>query len=571
MSFILKRSRKKGYKTYLQIVETHYSPEKKYSVQRLYKKLGDEQALSESLGTDAYEYYKKEVDTLNKKNANERKALKETLISETSPLKNIGYFLPHAVYQKMSMDLYLDILLSQSDIQCDKKQLLHDLVMARIVCPSSKKRAYEQVIPSLFEHGDHTLSQVYELTRFIGENYQKFIEIFNKGILNVTGRRETGHVYFDCTNYYFEIDVSDSFRRPGPSKEERHNPIVGQALLLDADCIPLGMHLYPGNQSEKPEIRKIISEMKNQDQITGRTIQVADKGLNCARNIFEAVSNGDGYIYSQSVMGAGEVEKEWVKLDSAECPYVEVKDKNGEVLYKIKSRKETISYKFTDESGKKTEFSVEQMRIATFSPSLARKKKMEILKQAEKANKLCLSAAKRSEYGDSSKYVTFVSESDVKAVVNQDAIDEAMKLAGYNEIITSEIKEKPTAIYSTYHHLWIIENTFRIMKSQLDARPVYVQHEDSIKGHFTICYLAVIILRLLQFRCFEEKISAEQLTDYIRDFQVTDTGKSEYINTMRDTPVVKQVEEVINMGTRSLIMTEKKIQKLMKYKFVTRK
>ena len=571
MSFILKRSKKKGYKTYLQIVETHYSPEKKYSVQRLYKKLGDEQALSESLGTDAYEYYKKEVDALNKKNANERKTLKEALISETSPLKNIGYFLPHAVYQKMSMDLYLDILLSQSDIQCDKKQLIHDLVMARIVCPSSKKRTYEQVIPSLFEHGDHTLSQVYELTRFIGENYQKFIEIFNKGILNVIGKRETGHVYFDCTNYYFEIDVSDSFRRPGPSKEERHNPIVGQALLLDADCIPLGMHLYPGNQSEKPEIRKIISEMKNQDQITGRTIQVADKGLNCARNIFEAVSNGDGYIYSQSVMGAGEVEKEWVKLDSPECPYVEVKDRNGEVLYKIKSRKETISYKFTDESGKKTEFSVEQMRIATFSPSLARKKKMEILRQSEKAAKLCLSAAKRSEYGDSSKYVTFVSESDVKAVVNQDAIDEAMKLAGYNEIITSEIKEKPTAIYSTYHHLWIIENTFRIMKSQLDARPVYVQHEDSIKGHFTICYLAVIILRLLQFRGFEEKISAEQLTDYIRDFQVTDTGKSEYINTMRDTPVVKQVEEVINMGTRSLIMTEKKIQKLMKYKFVTRK
>ena len=132
MSFILKRSRKKGYKTYLQIVETHYSPEKKYSVQRLYKKLGDEQALSESLGTDAYEHYKKEVDALNKKNADERKALKETLISEASPLKNIGYFLPHAVYQKMSMDLYLDILLSQSDIQCDKKQLIHDLVIVNV-------------------------------------------------------------------------------------------------------------------------------------------------------------------------------------------------------------------------------------------------------------------------------------------------------------------------------------------------------------------------------------------------------------------------------------------------------
>ena len=571
MSFILKRSKKQGYKTYLQIVETHYSPEKKYSVQRLYKKLGDEQTLSDSLGMDAYAYYKKEVEALNKKDAIKRKTLKEKLIDEISPLKNIGYFLPHAVYQKMNMDLYLDILLSQSDIQCDKKQLFHDLIMSRIVCPSSKKKAYEQVIPSLFEHGNYTLSQIYELTRFMGENYQKFIEIFNKGILNVIGKRKTNHVYFDCTNYYFEIDVSDAFRRPGPSKEERHNPIVGQALLLDADCLPLGMHLYPGNQSEKPEIRKIISEMKKQEHIMGRTIQVADKGLNCARNIFEAVNNGDGYIYSQSVMGANAIEKEWVKLNSVECPYVEVKDKNGEVLYKIKSRKERIKYKFTDESGKKNEFSVEQMRIATFSPSLARKKKTEILKQAEKATQLCLSAAKRSEYGDSSKYVTFISESDVKAVVNQEAIDEALELAGYNEIITSEINEKPITIYNTYHHLWVIENTFRIMKSQLDSRPVYVQHEDSIKGHFTICYLAILILRLLQFKCFEEKISAEQLTDYIRNFQVTDTGKNEYVNTMKDSPVARLIEETVNMGTRALIMTEKKIQKLMKYKIVTRK
>lgn len=571
MSFILKRSKKQGYKTYLQIVETHYSPEKKYSVQRLYKNLGDEHILSESLGMDAYEYYKKEVEFLNKKDALERKTLKEKLICEVSPLKNIGYFLPHALYQKMNMDLYLDILLSQSDIQCDKKQLFHDLIMSRIVCPSSKKKAYEQVIPSLFEHGDYTLSQIYELTRFIGENYQKFIEIFNKGIFNVAGKRKTNHVFFDCTNYYFEIDVSDSFRRPGPSKEERHNPIVGQALLLDADCIPLGMHLYPGNQSEKPEIRKIISEMKNQDHITGRTIQVADKGLNCARNIFEAVNNGDGYIYSQSILGASAVEREWVKLDSLECPYIEVKDRNGEVLYKIKSKKERINHKFIDESGKKVEFSVDQMRIATFSPSLARKKKAEILKQAEKATKLCLSAAKRSEYGDSSKYVTFISDSDVKAVVNKKAIDEALELAGYNEIITSELKEKPTTIYNTYHHLWVIENTFRIMKSQLDSRPVYVQHEDSIKGHFTICYLAVILLRLLQFRCFEERISTEQLTDYIRAFQVTDTGKKEYINTMKDNSVVRHIEEVIKMGTRQLIMTEKKIQKLMKYKIVTRK
>ena len=118
-----------------------------------------------------------------------------------------------------------------------------------------------------------------------------FNEFYNKKYT-----RKTSNVYFDCTNYYFEIDAEDNLRKKGPSKENRKDPIVGMGLLLDEDQIPLTMKLYPGNQSEKPIIRQCINEMKDKYHMNGKTIQVADKGLNCAKNIFEALKNGDGYI-----------------------------------------------------------------------------------------------------------------------------------------------------------------------------------------------------------------------------------------------------------------------------------
>ena len=126
----------------------------------------------------------------------------------------------------------------------------------------------------------------------------------------------TSKTYFDCTNFYFEIDKEDEFRKKGPSKENRRDPIIGLGLLLDANQIPIGMKLYPGNESEKPIIREVIKDLKNRNQITGKTIQVADKGLNCSNNIINAIKNKDGYIFSKSVKQLPEVEQTWVLLDN---------------------------------------------------------------------------------------------------------------------------------------------------------------------------------------------------------------------------------------------------------------
>ena len=229
------------------------------------------------------------------------------------------------------------------------------MIYAQVVDPGSKLMASEKVIPNLYGCECFSYDQILDGVTYIGSDYQKFIELFNKHIQDVYPRR-TDNVFFDCTNYYFEIDAEDGLRRKGPSKERRKSPIVGQALLLDADQIPLGMTLFPGNESEKPQLRRHIEDIKDRYGVESRVVQVADKGLNCARNIYAAVREAnDGYIFSKSVHGKNlsAVEKEWVLLDNKDNVWVEKRDVSGKLVYKYKESngKDGYTYSFKDDDG----------------------------------------------------------------------------------------------------------------------------------------------------------------------------------------------------------------------------
>lgn len=282
--------------------------------------------------------------------------------------------------------------------------MMSSLVYARLVHPCSKAKTYEEVIPKLFDTYDYSLNQLYDGLEYIGCEYEKIIEIYNHQIGQMYSFH-TSHTYFDCTNFYFEIDREDDFRRKGPSKENRKDPIVGMGLLLDANQIPMGMKLYPGNESEKPILRNIIDDLKKRNSISGKTIQVADKGLNCAENIIHALKSGDGYIFSKSVKLLPETEVTWVLLDN---DYRDVTDKNENLLYRIKECVDDFTYTTTDSEGKKRKVQLPEKRVATFNPKLAEKQRLEIKKQVEKAISLKTAKAKKSEYGDCAKYVTFI-------------------------------------------------------------------------------------------------------------------------------------------------------------------
>lgn len=568
--FLKKTNNKKG--TYLQIYESYYDPQRKGGAHRSYKPIGYVHELVDSGIDDPISHFQVEVDELNRIHNEKKKEEKTKTISDESPEKFLGYFPLKNINDSLRTKQYIDIMQTATDYRFNVYDMMSSLVYSRAVHPCSKSKTYDEVLPKLFEATDFSLEQIYTGLGYLGMEYEKVIEIYNHQI-NLKYKFDTSHTYFDCTNFYFEIDREDDFRRKGPSKENRHEPLVGLGLLLDANQIPIGMKLYPGNESEKPVMRDVIDGLKSRNNITGRTIQVADKGLNCGNNIMHALKEKDGYIFSKSVKTLSEKEKVWVLLPN---DYREIKSSNGDVLYKIKECIDDFEYEIDDEkTGKKRKVTFTEKRVVTFNPALAKKQIYEINKLVEKARDLKTSQAKRSEYGECAKFVNFVSadkkgkETDgkVKVTMNDQAIENARKLAGYNLLVTSELKMSDQEIYKAYHNLWRIEESFRIMKSELDARPVYLQKEETITGHFLICYLAVLLTRLLQFKVLENKYCSEEIFAFIRDFRIAKISDRKYMNLARNSVFIKDLTKKTGLPLTSYFLSKGQIKKMLSHRF----
>ena len=322
------------------------------------------------------------LDNPNAEKKMEKEVQKKTekLISDISPEKYLVYFPLANILNNLDVEQHFGFLQSNRNFQFNVFDIFSSLVFARAVAPCSKYKTFHDVLPSLFKEMNYSYDQLLDAVEFVGSEYEKLVEIFTVATKENYGT-DTSHSFFDCTNFFFEIDKENDFQRRGPSKENKNDSIVGMGLLLDANMIPIGKKMYPGNESEKPILRNIIQDMKNQNNISGRTIQIADKGLNCARNIIQAVNNSDGYIFSKSVKQLSEKEKVWVLLNN------DYKDDDGKIV-------------------KKT---IREKRVCTYNPKLARKKLMEIDKMVEKARNLKTYSAKKSEYGESGKYITITS------------------------------------------------------------------------------------------------------------------------------------------------------------------
>ena len=227
---------------------------------------------------DPVAHYKKYVDEREKERAAQHAEETRPRAFKKPVEINVGHFLLHSLLAELHVKDTIDILASQMRFQFSVYDMMAQLIYARIIYPCSKSRTVSTVFPHLYNSISMSEDQVYDGCAFIGESYKKYIELFNHCYENHY-IRDFSSSYFDCTNYYFEIDLPTEDKQKGPSKENRHSPIIGQALLLDADLVPVAMQMYPGNESEKPYIRKIIEEMKRRYKVSGKTIQVADKGL----------------------------------------------------------------------------------------------------------------------------------------------------------------------------------------------------------------------------------------------------------------------------------------------------
>ena len=494
--YLRKENKKKG--IYLQMYESHWDKEKKQPRSKSVMAFGYVEDLISDEMPDPVAYYQEFVKQKNLERA-------AAFAEETRPRAfsapveyHLGHFLLHTLLEELNVKEVIDILAAQMRFQFNVYDMMAQLIFARVIYPCSKSKTVSSVFPHLYHSVPISEDQVYDGLSFIGASYKKHIELFNH-CYEQRYQRDFSNVFFDCTNYYFEIDLPYEDKQKGPSKENKHAPIIGQALLLDADLVPIAMQMYPGNESEKPYIRKTIEEMKNRYKISGKTVQVADKGLNCARNIYAAVKEAeDGYIFSKSIHGRNlsEKEKKWVVLENDTNVWADYTDQTGKLLYRLKSCVDTFPYQFketdpeTDKEVVKS-FSVTEKRIVSYNPALARKQKAEIMKMADKASHYTTyKKMTREELGDCAKYIKITNRDrngkKIKPIIeiDREKLNEDLKYAGYNLMVTSELDMDPLQVYQTYHNLWKIEESFRITKSYLDARPVYVQKKKQSMGIF---------------------------------------------------------------------------------------
>ncbi len=563
MKYFLKKTKPSKKGEYLQIYISQYIPGKG-SRNRSYRSLGYVSDLMKQGIKDPIAYGQRIVGKLN-----ESISTDVPQIGDVSTSMFAGHFLLKARIDRLSVDDTLNLMTSNRKTSFKISDFIRSMVYAQVLNPGSKLSAFENVIPNIYGARTFSYDQILDEIEYIGSDYQKYIECFNHGI-ELNWHRNTKKAFFDCTNYYFEIDLEDDLRRKGPSKENRKSPIIGQALMLDAEQVPIAMERYPGNESEKPYLRKTVEDRKSRYDISSKIIEVADKGLNCAKNIYYLHKEGkDGYIFSKSSKGKSlsRAEKEWIALDNDDQLWKEVKDEEGNLLYRYKETIGSYEYKFIDDDGREVRFRTKEKRVVTYNPYLARKQIREIEKEVEKARNLSVKGFVKDEIGDKAKYINIKakdnSQTKFEAEVNEEMVSEAKKYAGYNLLITSEWKMTAKEIYKAYHGLWRIEESFRVRKTYLEARPVFLRNKESIYGHFLICYLALTVLRLLELKTFEDKIPISALVDFIRQYTITETKEKTYINNSTRSSVYEQIKSTLGiLKLGNLYLTQKDVNSL---------
>jgi hypothetical protein len=433
------------------------------------------------------------------------------------------------------------------------------LVYSRVLCPASKKRTYESK-EIYFENTDFLLDDVYRCLGFVNKLKEKLQRHIHRKVSEVYGRN-CELVYYDVTNYYFEIDEQDRLRRLGVSKEHRPNPIVQMGLFMDNNGIPISYRLFAGNTNDCETLRPLLSEMRREFNM-GRIIVVADRGINTHKNIQWNIVNREGYIYSQTVRGGHKELKEYVLDDKGYRPH----GAGG----KIKSRIYPRELSVTDIEDKHKRVRIDEKQVVFYSEVYAKRARAERGAVLLKAHELVSNPAKYNKatsYG-AAKYVKNlefddntgeVKTSKVRPVFDEAKLREEEKFDGYYAVVTNELDKSDDEIIGIYKGLWKIEEAFKVTKSNLETRPVYLSREEHIEAHFLICFIALCIARILQYR-LDNKYSIAAIVESLNQVFCTYIGENTYFFNYIN-PIIAEIGEKLditfNRETLSLLEIKK--------------
>ena len=545
----------------------------------------------------------KEITELVIKNINTK------VIDKNNIQKNLGYSILKKIYNELDISTFLNSKQKNLKINYKLDDVFSLLVFSRILYPASKKETYQNK-KIYFDKFNFSEDDMYRALTYL-KDYKEEIELLLWNNTKEKYKRDNSKTFYDCTNYYFEIEYNDEdeyelnddnsikldnkgnkiikkkgYRKRGPEKNKRPDPIIEMGLLMDATGIPIAYNLFSGNESEKLSLNPEIKRLKNKFKFE-RTIVVADRGLYCSDNIIdiagtslEMSKNKNGYVYGQSVRGADAEFKEWVlKKEEYKTDIIKDNIENKEIKFTHKSRiypKKmyiTRDDKGLTKSGNKRKqwIEVDQKQMVYFSQKYADKQKNDRDMMVEKAKDLINNPHKYNKatsYGAANyvKNLKFLKSTGEIAdttnlIFDEDKIKEEEKYDGYYSIVTSEEHLSDIEIRNIYRGLARIENTFKVTKSTLESRPVYVWTPEHIEAHFLTCFVSLVILRLLEEK-LERKFSPDKIVNSLKSYTSSKIEHDIYLQNNYD-DIIECIDNIYNLNLDKKYRTLSEIKKIL--------
>lgn len=543
---------------------------------KIIEKLGTENDIKLKFKTnDVKKFLNEYISKLNKEdNKNKSTLIKfydENKILELNSENsfNVGYLFLQDIYYSLKVNNICDTIKSKYQFHYDLNNILSNLVYSRIIYPSSKLKTLD-LSKKFIEHPTFTYNDLLRSLEIISKENNFIQAELYKNSLKYSKRNDK-ILFYDCTNYYFEIEEDDDFRKYGKSKENRPNPIVGMGLFIDGDGIPLTFDIFPGNQNEQPTLKplekKIINDFNN-----SKFIVCTDAGLaSTANRKFNNIS-GRKFITTQSIKKLKQFLKDYA-LDLTSSWQLPGIDKKFNISA-LKSNDELIN-KYYDKVFYKErwikEDGIEQRLIITFSPRYQEYQKHIREKQIQRAQSIIDKNPKKiksNNENDPKRFIANIPTTNNGEValnnnyaLDQDKINEESMFDGLYAVCTN-LDDNVMDIIAINKRRWEIEESFRIMKTEFKARPVYLSREDRIKAHFTTCFLALVIYRYLE-KILEEKYSVSQIIDTLRTMTCTKKD-TDFIPSYKRTSLTDSLHEKFRFRTDYEILTEKSIKKIIK-------
>ena len=591
---------------YLAIQESYYDSFKKQSRTRTIESIGYLEKLKNDYDDPIAYFSKKAADMTAEKKEEKSRVItidtSEKMDTQTDDILNVGYGILKQIYKDLEIDKFWNWKTRNLSVSFSVDQIFRLLVFSRILCPASKKGTFDNQKFYFENFGQFSLDDVYHALDIICDNN----EALQKWIFEHSGKvcnRDLSISYFDCTNYYFDIGHSDmdmlddngnpvdkdgnpvdaKYRKRGPEKNHRPDPIVEMGLLTDKNGIPLAFDLFPGNESEKLHMRPIMNRVKNEFSDT-RIILVADRGLNTSDNIYylngdnKADDNQrDGYVYGQSVRGADAEFKQWVLSEGYRKDVIW--DEDGEeitFIHKSRIYPKELHVNVTRPGQKKhikKIVKIDQKQMVYYSDKYAKKQKADREIMIARAKDLIKHPKKydRVTSAGSAAYVINIAFDKSTGVIvdgktmelNWKKIEEESKFDGYYSIVTSELNMTDSEMRNIYRGLSRIEDTFKISKSEFSSRPVYVRTNDHIDAHFTTCFTALVLMRLLQAK-LENKYPVGKIIESLKKYCCVPLDINNYKFTYFD-EILNSCEKTFDMELSNRYRTRQQIQRLLKY------